>query len=124
SPAGCAIAVPTCETLTPAGRVHFTTGRCPGQEVPMISFVCPRCRQGCAVEEEEGGKKTTRPSCGRTRVPPQRVGTAALAARDRISRDGRVGESEKQERKGKSSVALQRLGALLVLGGLVVYFSS
>src|SRR5262249_47287772 len=34
------------------------------------------------------------------------------------------GRADEQERKGRSSLALQRLGALLLLGGLAFYFTA
>src|SRR5262245_34651384 len=78
-------------------------------EVAMIHFVCPRCRSGCAVEEEEGGKKTTCRSCGKTMVARRRAG----AAPHHVPRGG--GERPKQAGKGRSSVALRRMAAIQTL---------
>ncbi len=47
---------------------------------------------------------------------------APVEAKHHVPRDGPVGRSDKQEGKGRSSVALRRLGALLVLGGMVQHF--
>jgi hypothetical protein len=47
---------------------------------------------------------------------------APAAAKHHLPRDAPVGRSDKQEGKGRSSVALRRLGALLVLGGMVQHF--